>query len=62
MTYKIDFHDIAKQSGVRKGKLFFSATFKSWCVSGGDASIAIIEPPKQNGNLPVKIENDYWIY
>ena len=59
---KIDFQDIAKQTGIRKGKIFRSKTFNCWVVSGGDVHLTVIEPPKIDGKEPVRIEDDHWIY
>ena len=58
----IDFKAIAKQTGISRGRIFYSKTFKCWCVEGGKASITIIEPPKKDGIEPVRIHNNCWEY
>lgn len=66
----IDFKKIAAETGVRKGNIFHSPTFKSWVVSGHpDIDLICIEPPYKEGDLingkvvkAVKIENNQWIF
>ena len=66
----IDFNSIAKETGVRKGRVFFSTTFKEWVVSGDtDVDLICIDPPKNIGDklngqtiTKVRIENNHWIF
>jgi hypothetical protein len=41
----IDFARIARCAGARKGRLFYSATFDSWAVEGGDVDICLVDCP-----------------
>lgn len=66
----IDFKKIAAETGVRKGKIFNSLTWKSWVVSGHpEIDLICIEPPHKEGDLingnvvkAVKIENNQWVF
>ena len=66
----IDFQKIASETGVRKGKISYSATFQSWVVIGHpDINMICIEPPKQIGEKildqeikGIRIENNHWEY
>jgi len=54
----IDFDNIARQSGKRKGRLFYSPTFKSWAVEdGNDPSIALVDVPEG----AIGIKNNNWL-
>jgi hypothetical protein len=41
----IDFARIARCAGARKGRLFYSATFDSWAVEGGDVDFCLVDCP-----------------
>ena len=66
----IDYKKIATETGVRKGEIFHSATFKSWVVSGHpEIDLICIEPPHKEGDIidgkaveSVKIENNQWVF
>lgn len=66
----IDFKKIAAETEVRKGKIFYSETFKSWVVTGHPKiDMICIKPPKQIGEKiegrkikAVKIENNQWVF
>lgn len=66
----IDFKQIAAETGVRKGKIAYSETFKSWVVIGHtEIDMICIKPPKQKGEKidgrtieAVKIENNQWLF
>lgn len=58
----IDFFAIAKESEVRRGKIFSSPTF-GWVVEGHpDVNLVLITPPKFQGRDPDKIVNNCWIW
>lgn len=57
----IDFHAIAKDSGLRKGKIFHSPRH-GWVVGNMVDFMACINPPKYKGKMPIRIENNCWIY
>ena len=58
---KIDFDDIARQTGMRSGKVCRSKTF-GWVVVNDKPMMAIIEPPLRNGQEPVKIVDNCWLF
>ena len=66
----IDFKKIAAETDVRKGKIAYSETFKSWIVIGHpEIDMICIKPPKQIGEKiegrnieAVKIENNQWVF
>jgi len=54
----IDFQDIAEQSGCRRGRLFYSTTFKSWAVDGDSGvSMCLVKAPKG----AIRIEDNMWV-
>lgn len=67
---KIDFKKIAAETGVRKGKIFHSPTWKSWVIEGHpDIDLICINPPHNIGDKlqnktveSVKIENNHWLF
>lgn len=64
---RIDFNDIARQSGMRRGKIGFIAPL-GWVVqnTSGDPSYpdaaCITPPPMEEGETTVKIEHGFWVY
>jgi hypothetical protein len=67
----IDYKDIAKQSGKPRGRLAYSKTFNSFCVSDGDyPQLALIDCPfGEPGDIldghiikTVRIKDDQWIF
>ena len=42
ITEKIDFKKIAAETGVRKGRIFDSPTWKSWVIFGFPSSTLIV--------------------
>jgi len=66
----INFQEIAKETGVRKGRIFKSAMLNEWVV-GGHAEIdqVIIQPPHNIGDIVegktitfVKIVDNEWVF
>jgi len=58
MKIPIDFKKISEETGVRKGNIFYSPTWKSWVIKGHpDIDLICIEPPKNT----IRIENNYWV-
>lgn len=68
MKVKMDFKKISEETGVRKGQIFYSPTFKSFVVSGHpDIDLICIEPPTEildnlNGKKisDVFIKDNHW--
>lgn len=59
MIIPIDFQAISKETGVRKGKIFYSNMARSFVVSGHpDIDMICIDPPYKKGDIvdgvPVK--------
>ena len=66
-TLPINFNDIALQSGYSKGRLFYSDTWKSWAVDGGDLPLALVSVPYNVGDMlegkeitSVKVVDNQW--
>ena len=68
-TEPINFRQIAKETGVKKGKIFQS-TWCGWVVSGHpEIDLICINPPRQIGDPlngrtidNVRIEKNEWVY
>ena len=66
----INFKEISRQTGVTKGSVFYSATFKSWVVEGHPhINLICVHPPLDVGDIvngeaihKVTIKNDHWVY
>ncbi len=66
----IDFKKISTETNVRKGKIAYSDTFKSWVVIGHpEIDMICIEPPKEIGEKiegknveSIKIDNNQWVF
>ena len=58
---KIDWQDISKQTGCKRGTL--CKLFGQWAVKDGDNPnhIAIIDPPETATNETLRIEGDEWV-
>lgn len=56
-TQAIDFKSISEKTGVKKGKIVYSSTFKSWVVIGHpDINMICIEPPLNVGDKIINTE------
>lgn len=70
VSIPIDTKKIFLDNGVRKGRIYFSPTFKSWVVEGHpDINLIAVSPPYKEGEIypdnglqvkKVKIENNQW--
>lgn len=48
----IDFKKIADETGIKKGRIFYSPTARSWVISGHHRiDLVCIEPPYKEGDL-----------
>lgn len=63
---RIDFNDLARQSGMRRGRIGFSPLL-GWVVlnTSGDPSYpdaACITPPPMAPGESLRIEHGFWVY
>jgi hypothetical protein len=67
---KIDFVKLLNGTGIVKGKLFYSTTFKSWVVSGSKKiDLICVNPPYKIGEningkkiITIKVKNNHWVF
>jgi len=62
ISIEIDIKKIFADTGISKGKIYYSDTW-GWVVSGHpDIDIVSIEPPLYKGIKPIKIIGNCWVY